>query len=235
MSENKSNTEKVKNKERASGVWSVTNKEISFTREWRGHRFTDKEVKDLLDGKDITINGIVSQKDKSKYGVTGHLANLEYNGVKFIGFDMTGFAGNNNGEKKEKVSGVWAVTGEEITFTRVWNGHRFTDEEVSSLLNGDTIEIENLVSKNNTIYSAKGKLTAQEYNGHPFVGFEKEETVPDSWSGHTFTDEEKMILEAGGEVEITDAVSNRTGNSFSCSVSYGEKDDGKKGIIANFG
>lgn len=102
MSENKSNTEKVKNKERASGVWSVTNKEISFTREWRGHRFTDKEVKDLLDGKDITINGIVSQKDKSKYGVTGHLANLEYNGVKFIGFDMTGFAGNNNGEKRKR-------------------------------------------------------------------------------------------------------------------------------------
>ena len=219
-------------KERAFGVWSETGKEISFARVWRGHRFSDKEVKELLEGKDITINNLTA-KDNSKYGVIGGLAEQEYNGVRFVGFVRKSFVGENK-EKKEKVSGVWAVTGEEITFTRVAYGHRFTDDEVSKLLNGETIKIDNLVSRDNTLYSVKGKLTNQEYNGHPFIGFEKEDSIPDSWCSHVFTDEEKMILEAGGEVEITDAVSNRTKNSFACTVTYGENDKGKMAIITNF-
>jgi hypothetical protein len=97
----------------------------------------------------------------------------------------------------------------------------------------------NFVSKAGKPYSMEGKLADQEYNGHKYVGvdwqFAGSRDVPDEWCNHRFTDEEKDALRAGERVSLTDCVSKRTGNSFSCEVSYGETDRGNKGIVPHFG
>lgn len=143
-------------------------------------------------------------------------------------------------EQKEKCTGVWAVTGKEVSFTRKWGEHRFTDKECEDLLAGEEIEILGLKSAKGTAYGIVGKLTEQVYNGHKFVGFERlgfaqSKTPPARWSGHVFTDDEKLMLEQGMSVSLDDCKSKRTGRNFSCRVRWGEKDDGTIGIIPDFG
>lgn len=115
-------------KEKYEGIWSVTGKTIRFTREWGGHRFTDEECEDLLSGKEINVNGLVS-KSGSTYGVKGKLSELEYNGHKYVGFERTGFADSANGVPK------------------AWCGHTFTDDEKTKLEAGEVVHVEGLVSK----------------------------------------------------------------------------------------
>lgn len=133
---------------------------------------------------------------------------------------------------KEKASGVWAETGDTISFTREWSGHRFTDDEVTDLLAGKVIIVSGLTSSSGSKYSVRGKLAQQSYNGHDYVGFAVW-GVPESWCKHKFTDAEIKKLESGGTVEASDFVS-KNGKKFACVVSYKDKGDGTKGIVADF-
>ena len=72
-------------KEKASGIWQ--GKEISFTREWSGHRFTDEEVNHLLNSEEVTFQ--IEHKG-ALMNITGRLDNCEYKGHKYIGFTRTG-------------------------------------------------------------------------------------------------------------------------------------------------
>lgn len=139
-------------------------------------------------------------------------------------------------ETKEKYTGTW--NGKEVSFTRTWGGHRFTDAECEALCNGDEIEVFGLKSKAGKEYGITGRLAEQEYNKNKFVGFERtgfanKAGVPDSWCKHDFTAKEKESLENGGTVHIDGAISKK-GNVFSCDVVYGEREDGTKGIIPQF-
>lgn len=141
-------------------------------------------------------------------------------------------------EKKEKVTGIWAETGKEVSFNRVWAGHRFTDDEVSDLLAGRQIEISGLKSRTGNSYGVIGRLAEQEYNDSTFVGFLREdfvdqEGVPNVWCKHRFTASEKETLESGGTIEIKNAVSKK-GKKFDCQVKYDVRNDGTKGIIPIF-
>lgn len=88
-----------------------------------------------------------------------------------------------NGAKypqKEKYSGEWQ--GDPVTFTRVWGGHRFTDEECEALCRGEVITFA-LVNDYGT-RNISGRLAMQEYKGINFVGFQKIDTPdPDRYSG----------------------------------------------------
>lgn len=66
--------------------------------------------------------------------------------------------------KKEKYSGTW--NGEEISFSRVWGGYRFTDEECEQLLKGDKIAVTSAKGRKFT-----GALARQNFKGKDFVGF----------------------------------------------------------------
>ena len=112
-------------KEKVTGTWNGA--AVAFNRSWGGHRFSDDEVAALLAGDEISITGLVSKAGKP-YGVTGRLADLEYNGHKYVGFDRTGFAD----------SGV---------FPAEWCKHKFTKDEQSKLEAGETVHIEGAVSK----------------------------------------------------------------------------------------
>lgn len=145
----------------------------------------------------------------------------------------------------EKYEGTWE--GNTVKFKKVWGGHEFTDEECEKLCNGEEIEIE-AVSKDGKPYKCKGKLENQvfEKDGKKFkyVGFKMSEFVnsssnggngsgvPDSWCGHTFTEDEKTVLESGCIVEA-DFISKKK-SKFHCQVKWAENSEGKKVIIPEF-
>lgn len=132
---------------------------------------------------------------------------------------------SNSVQQKEKYTGSW--NGKEVSFNRQWGDYRFTDSECEALCNGEEITI--TTSKG----SVKGKLADQEYEGRPFVGFKKVDSVPDEWCSYKFSEDEKILLSQGKSVEVTDAVSKK-GNKFSCKVHYGKNDKGYMGIIPEF-
>lgn len=146
-------------------------------------------------------------------------------------------------EKKEKAEGMW--DGEKVRFSRVWRGHRFTDEEVGQLLAGQEISVRGLVSATTgKIYGVHGKLTRQSFDkdgekidfvGFEHMGFLPTEGVPDEWCQHKFTDDEKADLEAGKSLYITGFVS-RGGKEFDARIEY-KAEDGKPGkrIVPSFG
>lgn len=143
-----------------------------------------------------------------------------------------------NNNTKEKAIGIWAVTGKQIEFNRIWSNHRFTDEEVSDLLAGKEITINGLRSKKGYTYGVIGKLSELSYNGNDYIGFERlkftERTeVPDAWCQYKFSAAEKNTLEAGDSIPIKDAV-GRSGKKFSCRVRFGRREDGSLGIIPEF-
>lgn len=118
--------------------------------------------------------------------------------------DSADYGGTGDYVPKEKTEAqVFAPTGETVSFNKEWGGHTFTDEEVALLLAGEEISFEAVSSKGNT-YTATGRLCKQKYQekkgrkilrSGEFWGFAlNEREFPESWGGHTFTEEEKAIL-----------------------------------------
>ena len=140
-------------------------------------------------------------------------------------------------QQKEKFTGTW--NGKNVSFSREWGGHRFTDKECEALCNGDEIEINGLTSKSGNTYGVRGKLAEQTYNEHKFVGFSRtgfagnNDGIPDEWCKHKFTDEEKEDLKAGKSVHLEGCVSKK-GNVFACDVHFGKNEKGYDSIIPEF-
>ena len=55
-------------------------------------------------------------------------------------------------------------------------------------------------SKAGKPYKARGCLAKQKFKGKDFVGFQLVASIPDSWCGYEFSDEEKSDLEAGKKI-----------------------------------
>ena len=72
----------------AEGEWN--GRHVKFKRVWGGHKFTDAEVKKLLDGKTITLKNLKNKAGKT-YSVKGKLGEQEYNGKTYVGFVNEGF------------------------------------------------------------------------------------------------------------------------------------------------
>lgn len=162
---------------------------------------------------------------------------MERNGDKYRaekGLSMSG----GSSVQKEKYDGTW--NGKPVSFTRVWSGHRFTDDECKRLCNGETIVIKDVQGKNG-LYDAQGKLSNLVYNKHKYVGFEflgavrpagssagaapvaddyytgkwkrKEVRFKRVWSGYRFSDDECDALLAGETISF-ETTSARTGNRY---------------------
>lgn len=115
-------------------VWGVfEGKKIAFKRVWGGYRFTDDEVKELLAGKEITID----KTDKNGNKITGKLAQQDYKNWKFYGF--TPIFKN---EFKPKGLIKYKSFGE----------HEFTKEELEKLSQGKKVYIKGLYSRRKNKY-----------------------------------------------------------------------------------
>lgn len=149
---------------RIKGTWN--GQEVNFKAKWGEHDFTDEEVAKLLNDEVIEFEAI-SKSTGNTYPVKGKLEEQEYEGKTFVGFKPIF-------ETVEMFEGMWNDTYIKVKRlwgkNDVWEGHRFTDDEVRMLLAGETIEFEATSKKGNT-YTAKGKLEKQTFNGRTFIGF----------------------------------------------------------------
>ncbi len=138
--------------------------------------------------------------------------------------------------QKEKHTGVYKPTGQQVSFNKVFGDHTFSDEEIEKLLNGEVISFETISARTGNPYTAVGKLAEQVFNGNKFWRFQFDKDTfrcPNQWGGHTFTDDEKQALEDGQSIYVQDCVSNKTGRYYSVTLYVGEE-DGKKKIIPKF-
>jgi len=76
---------------------------------------------------------------------------------------------------KDKITGNW--NGKTVQINSEWGGHTFSENELEDLFSGNSIKIEGLVNQYGEIYGVIGKLAAQEYKGHKFVGFKIEKFI----------------------------------------------------------
>lgn len=75
---------------------------------------------------------------------------------------------------KEKHTGIYLPSGKTITFTKVWGGHLFTEDEIATLLSGKSIVIKIISHKTKKEILVSGKFEQQEYNKTKYWGFKPE-------------------------------------------------------------
>lgn len=72
-------------------------------------------------------------------------------------------------EVKDKITGIFEPTGEEVSFNTTWGEHEFTDDEVTTLLAGQEIDVQGTGKKGP--YTYRGKLSSLKYKGKSAFGF----------------------------------------------------------------
>lgn len=179
MMKNAGGKKQFKQKEKVSGKYLPTGEEITFTREFGIHKFTQYQVEELLNGNAVRIP--IALKKGGTATVEGKLAYEEYKGKmswKFKpDFKTLGDDKGQPFEKVTKLERVYKPTGETIAFKETWGkndhweGHTFTDKQIEKLLNGDTIAFE-AISKKNKKYTAKGQLGQYNFKGSTGWGFQ---------------------------------------------------------------
>lgn len=120
-------------KEKFTGDWK--GRKVSVTRIQRGYRLTDKEVETLLDGGEVRCT--FTSKAGKPYTMVGGLADLEYNGNKYVGIDF---------KFPEEVPDVWCK-------------HEFTADEKAELEAGLGVYVEGFVSAKGNTFNATVKYT----------------------------------------------------------------------------
>ena len=154
---------------RYNGIWN--GQPTSFKRVWGGHTFTDEECEALCRGE--TISFTATSKAGSEYTAKGSLALQSYNGSPYVGFklDDSGFSGS--GTDPDRYSGTWH--GRKVRFKRQWGTHRFTDAECKKMCEGKSITF--TYHSATSSFKVTGGLAEQEFNGHTYVGFKKEDRM----------------------------------------------------------
>lgn len=116
-------------KEKVTGVYNGSS--VAFSREYSGHRLTDKEVETLLSGKEVVLTLI--SKTGNPYQIRAGLGMNEYKGRSYFGIQNRGF-----------------VASLPVKFCE----HVFTSVERQLLENGEEVYIEGFVSKAGKSFNA---------------------------------------------------------------------------------
>lgn len=217
-------------KEKYQGEWMGD--PVSFTRTWGDHRFTDEECEALCRGEEIEFVSHGMYGDRT---VKGKLAQMEYKGVNYVGFQKEEEADPN------RYHGMW--NGQNVSFKRsVWkDAYVFSDAECADLCAGKTLSV-----MINGQYGAKqvnaslANMTTSD--GHPYIGIKLEYPGQSSnsadyysgtwngksvrfrreWRGHKLTDHECENLCAGKEVTVRN-VKSQTGGTYSAVIKLADK------------
>lgn len=247
-------------KEKATGLWRGQN--VKFNRVWAKHRFSDAEVAALLNGDRIvfeaTTKAGVKRKVAGRLG-KGIFKGQEY--VGFIQepyshggheFSTDEIAVLLNGGSVFRDDWVSAKTSStysgsaswdfenkriEMSFDNdkptSWCGHKFSDAEIATLLNGGHVTRNDWFSKKknkhfpgSVKWDANAKRVVLDLDGGPSI-------VPDSWCGVTFSAQQKAQLEAG-EVIFVKGFTSKKGKPFDANITFGSENSGRKRIIPMF-
>ncbi|WP_026820190.1 type IA DNA topoisomerase [Arthrobacter castelli] len=193
---------------RCEGVWQAAPsgpKQVAFKKVFSQHEFTDEEVGKLLAGETISFEA--TSKAGKNYTAIGKLGVGEFNGRKFVGFQL---------EVPDRPTS--------------WCGHHFTDDEKGKLEAGQSLEFDDFVSaRTGNTFGARVSWDASAKKIVPDFGVDE---PPRSWCQHSFTDEEKKKLTDGESVFVTGFTSKK-GKNFDASVTWKEE-QGKKKIVPAF-
>lgn len=121
-------------KEYVEGTWN--GEPVRFNRVWSGHRFTDEECEQLLDGEEIVLKDLNGKN--GPYSCKGRLEQQVYNGHEFVGFSRTGFVDDGTPRVPSKFC-----------------GHVFTATEKKLLEKGETLELTGLIGKSGKPFDCK--------------------------------------------------------------------------------
>ncbi|MFD9604711.1 DNA topoisomerase [Streptomyces sp. NPDC059970] len=194
----------------AEGVWQSAPggpKKVAFKKIWSGHEFSDDEAAKLLAGEKISFSA--TNEAGRPYTATGALGAGDYKGRKFVGFQL---------EVPDKPT--------------KWSGRTFTPTEVSALLAGQALEIDDFVSaRTGKTFGCKVSWDAKTKKIVPAFGSGDE--PPRSWCQVVFTDAQRKDLAAGKTIEGRGFTSSR-GKTFDARISWKEE-GGKKKIVPSFG
>lgn len=207
-------------KEKASGVFHGIPKTIN--RVYGSYRFTDQDLDVLFKGEDLIIP--LQAKDGRTFEVKGRLTDFDYKGKTYFGFQPY---------PKEKSTMANAKIPKEFC------KHYFTENEIAQLRKGERLHLTDAVSKEGKPLDVEVYLGEKEYQGKKYIGlkvdFVDSGEVPDEWSQHVFTEEEKRRLKNGEKITI-DAVSKK-GTNYSVAVTFEEAEYNghtKKRIVPHF-
>lgn len=126
-----------------------------------GYTFSDVDCETLLNGGSITFVG--TTKDGRQMELTGKLERQKTDGgIEYVGLKAE-FP-----QREGYVRGTFK--GKAVEIKGSWSDHKFSDEELAKLFNGETITI-TFTKKNGGQGNVDGKLTWQMYNGRKFLGF----------------------------------------------------------------
>lgn len=149
-------------KEKATGVFAPNGQEISFNREWSGHKFTDSEVEALLNGE--TIEFEATSKAGNPYIAKGKLEEQSFEGrnglINYWGFAL----------KLEPRKAAKDMTAAEANFKPEWSGHRFNAAEEAQLRAGQKITIEAKSRKTGKPFTVDVTFELTSFNGNDYWG-----------------------------------------------------------------
>jgi len=209
----------VAQKEQAQGTWAKTGAEVSFAREWGGHRFTDDEVAVLLAGE--TIEFWATSQGGKTYEVFGELAEDTFKGRRFIGFHKRGFGRRDaNGNAVPPKS---------------WCHYEFTPDEIDRLMTGEGVESSDFVSSKGNRFQCKVFFKeVKKGQGKKIVpDFEASlDSPPKSWCGVAFSDDQLAALAAGKVIEGRGFTSKK-GKKFNASLQW-VQEGGHKKLVPSF-
>lgn len=203
------------------GVFTPTGQKVSFAGAFCDHVYSESEKAALLAGEEISFEAVSPRTGKA-FTATGRLGEGEWKGKKTFGFQLTGSPGGGSG-----TTGVFAPTGEQVSFRASFGKRDFTDDEIAALLRGESIEFE-ATSAKGSVYMAQGKLKHGSYNGKETFGFEFLDAYecPPSVMGRRFSFDEVRRLESGEQIRVDGLVSR--GKQVSATLTL-EPSDTKRG------
>ena len=194
-------------KEKVTGKFE--GKTITISRQYGDHRFTDQELRDLYEGKEISIT-FTTQWGNSKT-ITGKLDKKDWPEKEII---FWGFISKSVEEKESNfIEGVYK--GQQIKFKNSFSDHKYTEDEINKLLNGESIYII-ITNKNGKQVAVRIKLIQYQndyYKAHPDF-----EVPPVYWAGHNFTVEEIEHLHMGRSLN-TNLISSK-GNIYPAEIRW---------------
>lgn len=150
---------------------------------------------------------------------------------------------------KERAQGMYQPTGQDIKFVRSFASHRFDDDEVETLLAGNSVTADDFVSKAGKKFAAKVTLAPKEFTTDdgkvvPYWGFDMEFvaqghmgtfnkpgnehhgktlSIPKVFLKHEFSDAEVAALFNGEKVKIKNLV-GKSNKPFTGIISLGNNE-----------
>lgn len=187
----------------------VNGKTITISRTYGDHRFTDKELIDLYEGKEIEIS--FNTQWGNTRTVTGKLESKDWPEKEII---FWGFITHSIDEKESNyIEGIFR--GQQIKFKNSFADHKYTEDEINKLLNGDSIYIA-ITNKNGKKVAVRIKLI--QYQNNYFKAHPDFEVPPVYWAGHSFTMGEIEQLHLGRTLN-TNLISSK-GNIYPAEIRW---------------